>query len=80
MQGLMRESYAVQAVAFWAIERAYNQGWQGHSPMPEPYTEFGDRWGNERFTDYVGVLEQQANSALALATDAELARAEKGGF
>ncbi len=77
MQGLAAESYTVQAVAFWAIELAYNQGWQLHSPMPEPYTEFADRWGNAGFTDYVKVLEQQANSALSAASEAEQTKAEQ---
>lgn len=71
MRSLSTQSYAVQATAFWAIELAYNQGWQVHSPMPTPYTEFADRWGNPGFTDYVKVLEQQADSALASATEAE---------
>ena len=77
MQQLATEPYAVQATAFWAIELAYNQGWQVHSPMPQPYTEFADRWGNEGFTDYVKVLEAQADSALLQATTAEKERAEQ---
>ena len=77
MQGLAAESYTVQAVAFWAIELAYNQGWQLHSPMPEPYTEFADRWGNAGFTDYVKVLEQQADSALSAASEAERTKVEQ---
>lgn len=77
MQSLTDQSYAVQATAFWAIELAYNQGWQKHSPMPEPYTEFADRWGNPGFTDYVKVLEQQADSALTTASESEVAAAEK---
>lgn len=77
MQSLTDQPYAVQATAFWAIELAYNQGWQKHSPMPEPYTEFADRWGNPGFTDYVKVLEQQADSALTTASESEVAAAEK---
>jgi len=77
MQALSTQPYAVQATAFWAIELAYNQGWQRHSPMPEPYAEFADRWGNSGFTDYVKVLEQQADSALASATEIEQQAAEK---
>ena len=69
MQGLADRAYAVQATAFWAIELAYNQGWQRYSPMPEPYTEFANRWGNPEFTSYVQVLEQQADEALATADD-----------
>ncbi|WP_346289957.1 TenA family transcriptional regulator [Sphaerothrix gracilis] len=57
--------YAVQATAFWAIELAYNQGWQRHTPMPAPYAEFADRWGNPEFTQYVKLLEQQADEGLA---------------
>ncbi|MEN8447562.1 MAG: TenA family transcriptional regulator [Cyanobacteria bacterium J06555_13] len=76
MRSLATEPYAVQATAFWAIELAYNQGWQLHSPMPEPYTEFAARWGNEGFTDYVKVLEQQADSALAIADSATQQEAE----
>ncbi|MEO0648874.1 MAG: TenA family transcriptional regulator, partial [Cyanobacteria bacterium J06650_10] len=67
---------AVQATAFWAIERSYNQGWKQHSPMSEPYAEFADRWGNDSFSDYVTVLEQQADSALATASEAEKERAK----
>ena len=61
---LAQQPYAVKAVGFWAIELAYNQGWQLHSPMPDPYAEFADRWGNTAFTSYVQLLAQQANSAL----------------
>ena len=77
MQSIATRSYAVQSTALWAIELAYNQGWQSHSPMPTPYTEFADRWGNAGFTDYVKVLEQQADSALFSATEAEQQEAEK---
>ena len=77
MASLASQPYAVQATAFWAIELAYNQGWQLHSPMPEPYTEFADRWGNVGFTAYVKELEQQANSALANATESEQKSAEQ---
>ncbi|MGD1953262.1 MAG: TenA family transcriptional regulator [Leptolyngbyaceae cyanobacterium] len=64
MTGLAQQPYAVKAIGFWAIELAYNQGWQIHSPMPEPYTEFADRWGNTAFTSYVQLLAQQADSSL----------------
>ena len=77
MRSQSTASYAVLATTFWAIELAYNQGWQLHSPMPEPYTEFADRWGNPGFTDYVKLLEQQADSALATATPAEQQQAEQ---
>ncbi|MEL6606055.1 MAG: TenA family transcriptional regulator [Cyanobacteria bacterium J06614_10] len=77
MRSLATYPYAVQATAFWAIERAYNQGWQGHSPMPAPYTEFADRWGNKAFSEYVTVLEQQADEAIATASSAEQKAAER---
>ncbi|MBE9063645.1 TenA family transcriptional regulator [cf. Phormidesmis sp. LEGE 11477] len=77
MQSQATQPYAVQATTFWAIELAYNQGWQTHSPMPEPYTEFADRWGNPGFTDYVRLLEQQANAALATADTTEQKQAEQ---
>lgn len=77
MRSLAAEPYAVQATAFWAIELAYNQGWQLHSPMPGPYAEFADRWGNEGFTDYVKVLEQQADDALAIADQPTQQKAEQ---
>ncbi|MGB3139130.1 MAG: TenA family transcriptional regulator [Nodosilinea sp.] len=68
--------YPVQAIALWAIEYAYNQGWQLPGPMPEPYTEFADRWGNPGFTEYVQRLATQANAALAAASSATQAQAE----
>ncbi|MGF1481095.1 MAG: TenA family transcriptional regulator [Cyanophyceae cyanobacterium] len=63
--------YAAQATALWAIELAYNQAWQSPKPMPDPYQEFSDRWGNPQFTDYVKMLEQQADEALAAQPEAE---------
>lgn len=76
MASLAVQPYAVQAVAFWAIEYAYNQGWQLPGPMPVPYTEFADRWGNADFTAYVQILAQQADAALALAPAEVQQRAE----
>ncbi|MBE7380654.1 MAG: TenA family transcriptional regulator [Leptolyngbya sp. SIO1E4] len=60
--------YPVQAIALWAIEFAYNQGWQLPGEMPAPYTEFAERWGNPGFTDYVQVLANQADEALETAS------------
>jgi len=77
MQKLANQSYAIQATAFWAIELAYNQGWQGHSPMAEPYAEFAERWGNAGFTEYVKVLEQQADRALTTASEEERSQARE---
>ncbi len=76
MQSLAGQPYAVQATAFWAIELAYNQGWQRHSRMPAPYDEFADRWGNPGFTEYVHQLARQADSALAAVNGAATAEAE----
>ncbi|HEY9887054.1 MAG TPA: hypothetical protein V6D02_01560 [Candidatus Obscuribacterales bacterium] len=64
MGNLGHAPYAVQAIALWAIEYAYNQGWQLPGAMPAPYDEFADRWGNPDFTGYVKLLEAQANEAL----------------
>ncbi len=41
--------YAVQVTALWAIELAYNQGWQLPGTMPEPYAEFANLLGQSRF-------------------------------
>ncbi|MGB3201312.1 MAG: TenA family transcriptional regulator [Nodosilinea sp.] len=76
MASLAIAPYPVQATALWAIEYAYNQGWQLPGPMPEPYTEFADRWGNPGFTDYVRLLAAQADDALAAANSTVSAQAE----
>ncbi len=68
MQQWSEQAYAVQATAVWAIELAYNQGWQRPGPMKVPYAEFAERWGNTLFTEYVKQLEQQADEALAAAS------------
>ncbi|MDJ0717056.1 MAG: TenA family transcriptional regulator [Prochloraceae cyanobacterium] len=60
--------YAVQITALWAIELAYNQGWQLPGDMPETYAEFADRWGNQNFTEYVKLLEQLADEAMSSAS------------
>jgi thiaminase/transcriptional activator TenA len=77
MGSLVNAPYAVQAVALWAIEYAYNQGWQLPGSMPLPYAEYADRWGNPGFTDYVRLLAQQADAALAIAAPVEQALAEQ---
>jgi thiaminase/transcriptional activator TenA len=76
MGSLVNAPYSVQAVAFWAIEYAYNQGWQLPGKMSAPYDEFADRWGNPGFTDYVKLLADQADAALQIAPPAEQAQAE----
>ncbi|MBE9141270.1 TenA family transcriptional regulator [Nodosilinea sp. LEGE 07088] len=76
MASLTVQPYAVQATALWAIEYAYNQGWQIPGPMPAPYTEFADRWGNPGFTDYVNLLAAQADDALVTASTNTRAQAE----
>ncbi len=68
--------YAVQVTALWAIELAYNQGWQLPGTMPEPYAEFAHRWGNQDFTEYVKLLEQLADEALSTADETIQVRAE----
>ena len=77
MASLAVAPYGVQATALWVIEYAYNQGWQLPGPMPEPYAEFADRWGNPGFTDYVNILAAQADAALQQATPETQAQAEK---
>ena len=76
MHSLATMPYPVQATAFWAIELAYNQGWQLPGAMPEAYTEFADRWGNTGFTEYVKLLEQQADEALQTASETVQQQAE----
>lgn len=68
MYSLAAMPYPVQATALWAIEFAYNQGWQLADVIP-PYTEFAERWGNPGFTDYVKLLEQQADEVLQSASE-----------
>lgn len=64
MTELRKDNYAIQAMAFWAIELAYNQAWQLPGHMVAPYDEFAERWGNREFTAYVELLEAQADEAL----------------
>lgn len=68
--------YAVQATTLWAIELAYNQGWQLPGTMPPPYAEFADRWGNQDFTEYVKLLEQLADEVLSTADETIQGQAE----
>lgn len=63
MSSFAEMPYPVQATALWAIEFAYNQGWQLPGVI-QPYTEFAQRWGNPGFTEYVKFLEQQADEVL----------------
>ena len=77
MANLASFPYAVQATAFWAIELAYNQGWQQPGTMTAPYNEFADRWGNPGFTEYVKLLEHQADEALGLASSDVQTQAEE---
>lgn len=76
MGNLAHTPYGVQATALWAIEYAYNQGWQLPGPMPAPYTEFAQRWGNPGFTEYVQLLAQQADHSLGMASPGEQAQGE----
>ncbi len=68
--------YAVQATTLWAIELAYNQGWQLPGTMPQPYAEFANRWGNQDFTEYVKLLEQLADEVLSTADEKIQGQAE----
>jgi len=76
MHSLATMPYPVQATALWAIEFAYNQGWQLPGMMPKPYTEFAERWGNSGFTEYVKLLEQQADEVLQTASETIQQQAE----
>jgi thiaminase/transcriptional activator TenA len=72
MENCSKQPYAVHAVVFWAIERAYNESWSKHTPgMAEPYRTYAQRWGSEGFSAYVGQLEALADEALAAASSAE---------
>ena len=71
------KDYAVQATAFWAMQLAYNQGWQLLGKMPYPYDEFAERWGNLEFTEYVRYLESQADEALQNAPEKVQQQAEE---
>jgi thiaminase/transcriptional activator TenA len=77
MESLATKPYPIQATAFWAIELAYNQGWQLPGVMPKPYAEFAHRWGNPSFTQYVEVLEQQADEALQSSSESVWHQAEE---
>lgn len=79
MGNLVNAPYPVQATAVWAIEYAYNQGWQLPGVMPAPYEEFAERWGNSGFTAYVQQLAAQADAAL-LATSPEVQRQAEAVF
>ena len=42
MSGAGKQPYAVHAVAFWAIERAYQEAWNSHIPMAQPYQTYAE--------------------------------------
>ena len=69
MEEVAGMSYPVLATTLWAIELAYNQAWQLPGPMAKPYDEFAQRWGNPGFTEYVKLLEKQADEALEVASE-----------
>ncbi|MFW6315839.1 MAG: TenA family transcriptional regulator [Cyanobacteriota bacterium] len=79
LHDLQQMAYPVQAVALWAIEFAYNQAWQKPGAMVSPYDEFAQRWGNPDFTEYVKLLEKQADEALA-EVDSEMEKQVKATF
>lgn len=72
-------SYPLQATVIWAIELAYNQAWQKQGTMVTPYDEFAQRWGNANFTEYVKLLEKQADQAL-FEVDSETAKHAESAF
>jgi thiaminase/transcriptional activator TenA len=43
LQSLHTAPYAVQAAAFWAMERAYNESWSSLGNLHADYQEFADR-------------------------------------
>ena len=45
--------------------------------MPLPYTEFAARWGNAGFTEYVKLLEQQADEVLQTSSEKVQQQAEE---
>jgi thiaminase len=55
---------------------AYNQGWQLPGQMSGSYNEFAQRWGNPGFTEYVALLENQANQVLSEASESIQQQAE----
>lgn len=77
LDNLATMPYTVQATALWAIEVADNQAWQLLAEMPELYAEFAQRWGNNGFTNYVELLEQQADTALQTASETIQQQAEQ---
>ena len=79
LRSLASEPYSIQAVAYWAIELAYNQAWQLPGRMAKPYDEFAQRWGSVDFTRYVTMLEKQADEALRDSRPEEQGKVE-GGF
>ena len=77
MEQIAQMSYPVLATTLWAIELAYNQAWHFPGPMAKPYDEFAQRWGNPEFTEYVKLLEQQADEALSSAPEPITQQAEQ---
>lgn len=74
LASLADDPYVVQAVAIWAIEYVYNFAWQQAMPVPEPYTQFAERWGSTDFSLFVQILEKQADEALESATEEQMDR------
>ncbi|KAL4437276.1 hypothetical protein ABPG75_004415 [Micractinium tetrahymenae] len=77
MEGASKQPYAAHAVAFWAIERAYNGAWGSHMEgMAQPYRTYAERWGSAGFGEYCRGLERQADAALQAASEQERRQAE----
>lgn len=77
MEGASKQPYAVHAVAFWAIERAYNEAWGSHMQgMAQPYRTYAERWGSAAFGEYCKGLEREADQALREGSEQERRQAE----
>jgi thiaminase len=67
MEATGQRDFAVQMVAFWAIEKVYNQAWreQEGGKKGGQYEECVARWGSPEFAEYVLQLEAAADNALS---------------
>ena len=68
---------AVALTAIWAVERAYFDAWRTARPGAEAYRAFVEHWSNEAFAQYVERLRAAADEALAGASAADRAAAER---
>lgn len=68
---------SVALTAIWAVERSYLDAWRAARPGAEPYREFVEHWSNKAFAEYVERLRAGADEALARASGADRAAAER---